>query len=73
MESLEFILEEIENSIQDAKDCLYNAKIQRDRLEDVVKNGIHDMDNFKRQLHIRGLMTSELEDFIDNYMRFCNE
>lgn len=73
MESLEFILEEIENSIQDAKDFLYNAKIKMDKLEDMMENGIHDMDNFKRQLHIRGLMTEELEYFIENYMRFCND
>ena len=50
-----------------------NPKIFNDKLEDMMENGIHDMDNFIRQLHIRGLMTEELEYFIENYMRFCND
>lgn len=37
------------------------------------KKSILDIDKFKRQLEQRELMTKELEEFIENYMRFDND
>lgn len=33
---------------------------------------IYDVNNFKRQLYRQGLMTNELENFIDNYRMWDN-
>lgn len=33
---------------------------------------LYDLDKFKRQLREQNLLTAELEEFIDNYMRFDN-
>lgn len=34
---------------------------------------IKDVDNFKRELRRQGLATDELDDFIENYMRWDNK
>lgn len=38
---------------------------------DEIKS-ILDIDRFKRMLENQNLMTNELDEFIDNYMRFDN-
>ena len=42
------------------------------RKTDFQKNVIIDKDKFIRQLKQQNLMTKELEEFIENYMRFDN-
>ena len=36
-------------------------------------NVIYDVINFRRELEIQNLMTPELDEFIENYMRFSNQ
>ena len=52
---------EIENKYVDAVNVLDNP------------NEIKDFDWFKFQLEIEGLMTPQLESFIENYLKFYNE
>ena len=42
-------------------------------LESIKDEIIYDVDNFKRELERAGYMTDELEDFIENYMRWDND
>ncbi len=43
------------------------------KLEILQENAILDLDNFKRELARQHLMTPELEEFIENYMRWDNK
>lgn len=40
--------------------------------DDLKENAILDVEKFKRQLEQQNLMTEQLEEFIENYMRFDN-
>ena len=42
-------------------------------IESIKDEIIYDVDNFKRELEKAGHMTDELEDFIENYMRWDND
>lgn len=41
-------------------------------LEDIDDEIIYDVNNFKRELERQGLMTQELNNFIENYMAWDN-
>ena len=41
-------------------------------LENIEDEIIYDVNNFIRELKRAGLMTKELEDFIENYIRWDN-
>lgn len=43
-----------------------------DKLEELKDYMVLDIDNFKRELEMQGLMTEELINFIDNYMKWDN-
>ncbi len=43
-----------------------------DELDSLKEYMILDINNFKRELERQDLMTEELRDFIENYMRFDN-
>ena len=36
------------------------------------RDKIEDLDKFRRQLENQGLMTNQLKEFINNYLRFDN-
>ena len=61
---LENIIEEKDSTINELEE--YIVELER------KQEGLHDIDNFKRVLEINRLMTKELDDFIDNYMRWSN-
>lgn len=42
-------------------------------LENIDENIIYNVHNFKYQLERVGLMTDELDNFIENYMKFDNK
>lgn len=44
-----------------------------DDIEVDDRDKIEDLNKFKRQLENQGLMNSQLEEFIDNYIRFDND
>ena len=47
-------------------------EITYDLCDDLKENAILDVEKFKRQLEQQNLMSRELEEFIENYMRFDN-
>lgn len=44
-----------------------------DKIDEMKEGAILDIENFKRVLSIRGLLTPELENFIEDYLRWSNE
>lgn len=56
--------EELESRINDLEEYITELENKQE--------GLHDICNFKRQLEIKGLMTEQLDEFIENYMRWCN-
>lgn len=74
MDELDLLLDDIEMKITDARSIIYEQENYIERLEEKLddENTIYDLRNFKRQLEIQNLMTSELNEFIDNYIRFSN-
>lgn len=71
-------IEELENDV----DYWIDQHNELDKINDKLQNkineledfeGIKDVDNFIRVLKINGLYTTELEDFIENYLKFCQE
>ena len=47
-------------------------EITYDLCDDLKENAILDVEIFKRQLEQQNLMSRELVEFIENYMRFDN-
>ena len=70
-EELEELLErinELECGVNDVRDGLYELYDKR-----IDNNTIYNLNNFRRQLEIQGLMTTQLDEFIENYIRFSNQ
>lgn len=63
-------IEELEEEVKERQDKIYELE---DTIDDMKENSILDIDNFKWQLRNDNLYTRELEEFIDNYMRFYNK
>lgn len=74
MDELDLLLDDIEMKITDARSIIYEQENYIERLEEKLDddNTIYDLRNFKRQLEIQNLITPELTEFIDSYMRFSN-
>ena len=74
MDELDSLLDDIEMKITDARSIIYEQENYIERLEEKLddENTIYDLCNFKRQLEIQNLITPELTEFIDSYMRFSN-
>lgn len=56
------------------EDCLRN-EVYISKLKDILDNfsGIVDVEDFKYRLRLDNLLTPELEDFIEYYMRYRNK
>lgn len=52
--------------------CKEKYKLE-DKIDEMKEGAILDIENFKRVLSIRGLFTPELENFIEDYLRWSNE
>lgn len=66
---MKFVLDEEERKM----DLDYLMKVLKEHIkEEMGDNTIIDVYKFKRELRQQGLMTDELEEFIENYMRFDN-
>lgn len=63
-------LQEIMEKIEDISDKLDDICAE---IEDLEDNKIKNVDIFTLELERQGLMTEELENFIENYMRWDNE
>lgn len=63
-------IERLEREIKEKQDKIYELE---DTIDAMKQNGIFNIENFKWQLRNDNLYTRELEEFIDNYMRFYNK
>lgn len=67
---------ELNNRIDDAKWELSHAEDELIKLEDDLQNNndntIKDINNLKREMKRDRLYSDEMEEFLDNYMRFYN-
>ena len=70
IQRLEGIIESLEKEIENKQDKIYELE---DTIDAMKQSGIFDIENFKWQLRNDNLYTRELEEFIDNYMRFYNK
>lgn len=70
-------LSELQNYIESAEWDLTYAKTELDnlwdKLEDKSNTTIKDIDNFKRELKRDGLYSEEMEEFLENYMKYYNK
>lgn len=66
-------LEDKISDIQYAIDELYQLKRDIEKQEIKNKNNsIHDINNFKRELDMAGLLTKEMEQFLTSYIQYDN-
>ena len=70
IQRLEGIIESLEKEIKNNQNKIYKLE---DTIDAMKQSGIFDIENFKWQLRNDNLYTRELEEFIDNYMRFYNK
>lgn len=61
---------ELNNDNETNKNKIYELE---DKIDSIQENSILDLDNFIWKLKSDNLYTSELEDFIENYMKFYNK
>lgn len=56
------------------EDLIETIQNYQESLEEVeIANGIRDIDNFIWKLKLENLYTSELEKFLEHYMRYEND
>lgn len=77
-EQLKKKLYELSNVVDDLCYEIDNLRDTYCELEDISisitsSNGINNVNHFKEKLIDRGLNNSELENFIDEYMKFYNK
>ena len=76
--------EEINKALSEIEDSLYSAAYNLDdarnelqmircAIGDREKTEIKSIENFKTKLRQEGLFTNELEEFIQNYLKFYNK
>ena len=70
-------IEELEGQLADGEgfyaEMEYQVADLSQKLEKLEDNGIYDLNHFKWRLQMDGLLTSQLEDFIENYLKFHNK
>lgn len=67
--------ERLQDELDELSDCYTEMENQLVDQIDMMKasDSIKDMNYFKLRLEIEGLLTPELESFIDDYLKFHNE
>lgn len=68
---------ELENQLTsigwDTEEALRDLQEIEDKLSEENENSIKDINNLKRELKRDNLYTDEIENFLDNYMRYYNK
>ncbi|MCI8587577.1 MAG: hypothetical protein HFJ49_03070 [Clostridia bacterium] len=59
--------------IWDAEEAQRDLQELENKLSEENENSIKDINNLKRELKRDNLYTDELENFLDNYMRYYNK
>lgn len=67
--SIDISMNNIEDELIDARNEITNVYTS---IFDMKKNSIINISLFKLKMQEEGLLTKELEEFIDNYMKFYN-
>lgn len=67
--SIDISMNNIEDELIDARNEITNVYTS---IFDMKKNSIISIGLFKLKLQEEGLLTKELEEFIDNYLKFYN-
>lgn len=70
IDSLECELIDLQKALDETRKEKYKLE---DKIDEMKEGAILDIENFKRVLSIRGLFTPELENFIEDYLRWSNE
>lgn len=65
------IKNEFDLTCEDLIETIQNYQESLEELE--IANGIRDIDNFIWKLKLENLYTSELEKFLEHYMRYEND
>lgn len=77
LEEIDKTLSEIEDSLcaaaYDIDDARNELRMIRCAISDREKTEIKSIENFKTKLRQQGLYTIELEEFIQNYLKFYNK
>lgn len=68
--SIDISMNNIEDELIDARNEITNVYTS---IFDMKKNSIISIGLFKLKLQEEGLLTKELEEFIDNYLKFYNK
>lgn len=70
-------MSELQDEIESAEYSINCAKYKFNNLWDILESNsersIKDIENFKRELKRDNLYYLEMEEFLDNYMRFYNK
>lgn len=69
IDSLECELMDLQKALDDISEENYKLE---DKICEMKEGSILDIENFQRELSIRGLLTQELEEFIESYVRWSN-
>lgn len=76
---MEQLLDKINDIINQINDGMLEILIAKEELERLEKDtrintrDIKDVENLKKRLKLNGLYSNELEEFLDDYMKFHNE
>jgi chromosome segregation ATPase len=74
VKELEEEVESLQNELDDENEAYTELENKNWELNNMIYKGecAVDMNDFRHRLKIDGLMTDELESYIDNYMKFYN-
>lgn len=70
IDSLECELIDLQKALDETRKEKYKLE---NKIDEMKEGAILDIENFKRVLSIRGLFTPQLENFIEDYLRWSNE
>jgi hypothetical protein len=69
LNSVEISMANVEDEIIDARNDISDMY---EEIYEMKKNGIINVNLFKLKMQQEGLWSKEIEDFIDNYLKFYN-
>ena len=67
--------EKLQDELDRLSDCYTEMETESAKLFNALndENVIKDADQFKFRLELEGLLTSQMESFIDDYLKYYNE
>ena len=65
--------ERLTDELEKLSDCYSELENQLVDATDTLEDTIKDLDEFKYRLQLDGLLTPQLESFIEHYLKYYNE